>query len=83
MKDIKYWIWLSFLGLKPIEKIMLLKGFNNKPKDIFNIDMKEISSIINTKKEFKEINAKRKQKIIQEILQNREKYKEEDLEEYI
>lgn len=83
MKDIKYWIWLSFLGLKPIEKIILLKGFNNRPKDIFNIDMKKISSIINTKKEFKEISKKRKEKIILEILQNREKYKEQNLEEYI
>lgn len=83
MEDIKYWIWLSFFKLNPIEKIRLLKSFNNKPKDIFNIDMKKISSIINTKEEFKDITKRRREKIILEILQNRKKYIEENLDEYI
>lgn len=83
MKDIKYWIWLSFFKLKPIEKIKLLKGFNNRPKDIFNIDMNKISSIIYTKEEFKDINEKRKEKITLEILKNKKNYTEEKLDEYI
>ncbi len=36
MEEIFYWIWLSILNFKPIEKIQLLKIFEN-PKEIFQL----------------------------------------------
>ena len=41
MKDLKYWIWLSILNLRPIEKIVLLEKYKN-PKDIFELKEKDL-----------------------------------------
>lgn len=83
MKDINYWIWLSFFELKPIEKIKLLEGFNNKPKDILDMDVNKIFKIIKSDKAFENISKIRKEKILLEILENKKTYKEEKFEEYM
>ena len=41
MKDLKYWIWLSILNLRPIEKIVLLEKYKN-PKNIFKLKEKDL-----------------------------------------
>lgn len=83
MKDINYWIWLSFFELKPIEKIKLLEGFDNKPKDILDMDVNKIFKIIKSDKAFENISKIRKEKILLEILENKKTYKEEKFEEYM
>ncbi len=83
MEDINYWIWLSFFKLKPIEKIKLLEGFNNKPKDILDMNVNKVSRIINSNRAFESISKFRKEKILLEIIENKKTYSEEKLEEYM
>ena len=48
MEDMIYWIWLSILDLKPIEKIKLLEIFKS-PINIYNLKSKELKQITNYK----------------------------------
>lgn len=59
MKDITYWIWLSILNLRQIEKIKLLEIFK-EPKIIYNLSEKELEKITNSNKLIKNIIDKNK-----------------------
>lgn len=49
MEDIIYWIWLSILDLRPIEKIKLIEIFGS-PEKIFKLSEKELRKITNKEK---------------------------------
>ena len=60
MNDIIYWIWLSILNLKPIEKIKLIEFFNN-PKEIFNLKENTLKKLTNSEELiFKIINKEKR-----------------------
>ena len=48
MEDIIYWIWLSILNLKPIEKIKLIEYFK-EPKVIYKLSLKELEKLTDSK----------------------------------
>lgn len=48
MDDMIYWIWLSILDLRPIEKIKLLEIFKT-PINIYNLKLKELKQLTNYK----------------------------------
>ncbi len=49
MEDMIYWIWLSILNLKPIEKIKLINYYKT-PKKIYNARFNKNKSITNNEK---------------------------------
>ena len=49
MEDMIYWIWLSILNLKPIEKIKLINYYKS-PKKIYNARFNKNKSITNNEK---------------------------------
>ena len=49
MDEIVYWIWLSILDLRPIEKIKLLQIFDC-PQNIYEINYKKLKKITNKEK---------------------------------
>ncbi len=59
MEDITYWIWLSILNLRPIEKIKLLEIFKN-PKIIYYLSEKELKKLTDSRELIKNITAKNK-----------------------
>ncbi len=66
MKDLKYWIWLSILNLRTIEKILLIEKYKN-PKNIFKLkedDLEEMPKLI-----ISEILDENKRNILEEKMQ--------------
>lgn len=48
MEDIIYWIWLSILNLKPIEKIKLIEFFK-EPKKLYELSKKDLDKLTDSK----------------------------------
>ncbi len=74
MENIFYWIWLSILSLKPIEKIKLLNFFNT-PEKIFNTKEIDLKKLTDSDKIIKIITNKNKkieaEKILKEAIQEK------------
>ena len=72
MEDIEYWIWLSILDLKPIEKIKLVEFFKT-PKSIFELNEKELKNLTDSENLIKKIIDKNKRNSIEKIIKYAEK----------
>ena len=69
MEEIFYWIWLSILDLKPIEKIKLLEFFK-EPKNIYNLDKKQLKEVTDLEELINKIIDEKKRKRAYIILKN-------------
>lgn len=69
MEDIFYWVWLSILNLRPIEKIKLIDIFK-EPKKIYMANEKQLRKITNSVNIFKELLSKEKRIKTENIIQN-------------
>lgn len=73
MEDIYYWVWLSILSLRPIEKIKLLEYFKD-PKRIYLTNKKELELLINSNDIINEIIDRKKriesEKVIEAAIEN-------------
>lgn len=67
MEDIIYWIWLSILNLKPIEKVKLIEYFKN-PKKIYELLKKDLEKLTDSEELIKKLTDKSKKKEAEEIL---------------
>lgn len=69
MEDVIYWIWLSILDLRPIEKIKLIKIFK-EPSEIFKLNEKDVRNITNNDELIKILKSPGKIKEAINIFQN-------------
>lgn len=67
MEDIIYWIWLSILNLRSIEKIKLIEIFKN-PKIIYNLKEKDLKKITDSEEIIYKIIDKTKRYNLENIL---------------
>ena len=74
MEDIIYWIWLSILNLKPIEKIKLIEYFK-EPKVIYKLSLKELEKLTDSKELMQKLIDKNKKKEAYKILEEATKNK--------
>lgn len=68
MEDITYWIWLSILNLRQIEKIKLLEIFK-EPRIIYNLTEKELKKLTNSNELIRKITDKNKKIEANKILE--------------
>lgn len=69
MEDIYYWVWLSILSLRPIEKIKLLEYFKD-PKRIYLTNKKELELLINSSDIINEIIDRKKRVESEKVIEN-------------
>lgn len=67
MEDIIYWVWLSILNLKPIEKIKLIEFFK-EPKRIYELPKKDLEKLTNSEYLIQKLTDKSKIKEAEKIL---------------
>lgn len=67
MENIIYWIWLSILNLKPIEKVKLIEYFKN-PKRIYELLKKDLEKLTDSEELIKKLTDKSKIKEAEKIL---------------